>query len=337
MSPATAAPPGPPALVLAGPTASGKTALALDLAERLRPRVPVEAVSVDSALVYRGLDIATAKPRAEELARLPHHLIDLLEPEETYSAARFVADATRRIAAIRARGALPLVVGGTMLYVKALREGLDEIPPVEPALRQAVEDEAKARGWPALHAELARVDPATAARLAVHDAQRIGRALEVWRSSGRPLSAWQTGPALRPDAPPLLSLEPRSRRWLHERIAQRTQAMLAAGLLDEVRRLRARPGMAATLPAARMVGVRQAWEALDAVDAGRLAPEGLHDEVAERTAAATRQLAKRQITWLRGMADRRAVEADAPDVAERLHHAVAEHLDRHFAARAAPQ
>jgi tRNA dimethylallyltransferase len=315
-----------PAVVLAGPTASGKTALALELAERLAPQVAVEVVSVDSALVYRGLDIATAKPTAAERARLPHHLIDLLEPEESYSAARFVADASRLIVEIRRRGALPLLVGGTMLYVKALREGLDEIPPTPPALRAAVAAEAAERGWPALHATLAQVDAATAARLAPNDAQRISRALEVWRATGRPLSAWQRGTVLRADAPPLLSLEPQSRAWLHERIAERTRAMLDAGLLDEVRRLRARPGMNATLPAARLVGVRQAWEALDAQGAGRLPADGLAAATHAHTLAATRQLAKRQITWLRGMPDRLPLPADSGDIGKRLHQTILSHL-----------
>jgi tRNA dimethylallyltransferase len=313
-------------LVLAGPTAGGKTALALELAERLAPEVPVEIVSVDSALVYRGLGIATAKPSAEERRRVPHHLIDLIEPEEAYSAARFVADATRAIADIQSRGALPLLVGGTMLYVKALREGLDEIPAADPAVRMALEAEAAERGLPALHAELARVDPATAARLPPSDAQRTKRALEVWRSSGRPLSTWQRGTAVRPDAPPLLSLEPASRAWLHERIARRTAAMLEAGLVDEVRSLRQRAGISAGCPAARMVGVRQAWAALDRLEAGQLDAAGLEAEVRTTTAAATRQLAKRQITWLRGMPDREPLDAQAGDIGQRLHRAVMRRL-----------
>ncbi|MBQ0961199.1 tRNA (adenosine(37)-N6)-dimethylallyltransferase MiaA [Ideonella sp. 4Y11] len=279
---------------LAGPTASGKTALALALAERL----PLEVVSVDSALVYRGMDIGTAKPSAAERAAVPHHLIDLIEPTEAYSAARFVQDATRLIAEIRARGRLPLLVGGTMLYFKALIDGLDEIPATEPAVRAALEAEAAERGWPALHAELAQVDPVTAARLHATDAQRIQRALEVWRQTGRPLSAFHTGPRSAGLSHRLISLEPQERAWLHARIDQRFTQMLDAGLLDEVRGLRARGDLQPGLASMRCVGYRQAWEALDA----GLQGSALRDDVANRGAAATRQLAKRQLTWLRGMA-----------------------------------
>ncbi len=292
------------AICLAGPTASGKSALALALAER----VPLEIVSVDSAQVFRGMDIGTAKPGAAERARVPHHLIDLLDPREAYSAARFAADALAVVRAINARGALALLVGGTMLYFKALREGLDPMPAADPALRAALDAEAAARGWPALHAELARVDPATAARLAPGDAQRIQRALEVWRASGRPLSAWQQGaqqaPAAAAAAWPLVTLEPRSRAWLHERIAVRFRAMLDAGLLDEVRALRARGDLNPALPSMRCVGYRQAWAALDSGDLAALPDRGI---------AATRQLAKRQLTWLRSMPSRHVVACDAAD------------------------
>ncbi|MBX3600336.1 MAG: tRNA (adenosine(37)-N6)-dimethylallyltransferase MiaA [Rubrivivax sp.] len=306
----------PPVLCLAGPTASGKTAVALALAREL----PIEIVSVDSALVYRGMDIGTAKPSAAERATVPHHLIDILDPAEAYSAARFVADATRLVAEIRARGRTPLLVGGTMLYFKALREGLDAMPAADPAVREAIDRAAAERGWPALHAELAAVDPATAARLAPADAQRIQRALEVWRLTGRPLSAWhRSGSGGAGDAPgagggpeaaswPLVSLEPRSRAWLHERIAARFDAMLAAGLLDEVRMLRARGDLHAGLPSMRCVGYRQAWAALERGDLQGLREAGI---------AATRQLAKRQLTWLRGMPGRLVVEADAPDACAR--------------------
>ena len=289
---------------LAGPTASGKSALALALARAL----PLEIVSVDSALVYRGMDIGTAKPTAAERAAVPHHLLDLREPTEPYSAALFVADARRAIADIAARGRLPLLVGGTMLYFKALIDGLDELPASDPAVRAAIEAAAAAQGWPGMHAELARVDAITAARLAPHDAQRIGRALEVWRLGGRPLSSFHSGPRRR-RAPALVSLEPAERGWLHERIAARFDAMLDAGLLDEVRHLRARPGVHAGLPALRAVGYRQAWEALDA----GLQGEALRRQVRERGIAATRQLAKRQLTWLRSMPERRTVVCDAPD------------------------
>jgi len=291
------------AVCLAGPTASGKTAAALALAARR----PVEIVSVDSALVYRGLDIGTAKPSAAERAAAPHHLIDIVDAADSYSAARFVADATRLVAEITARGRLPLLVGGTMLYFKALRDGLDAMPETDPAIRAELDARAAAEGWPALHAELARIDPVTATRLAPNDAQRIQRALEVYLGSGRPISAWQQGArAEKPAAAawPLVSLEPASRAWLHERIAQRFDAMLAAGFVDEVRALRARGDLHPGLPSMRCVGYRQAWEALDA---GDLAP------LRERGIAATRQLAKRQITWLRSMPERIVVPCDAPD------------------------
>jgi len=288
------------AVCLAGPTASGKTAAALAFAAVL----PLEIVSVDSALVYRGMDIGTAKPTAAERAAVPHHLIDVLDAAESYSAARFVADANRLIDEIRARGRLPLLVGGTMLYFKALREGLDALPGADAPLRSELDARAAAHGWPALHAELARVDPATAARLAPHDAQRIQRALEVWQLSGRPLSAWHGAARVAAADLPLVSLEPESRAWLHERIALRFDAMLAAGFVDEVRALKARPELHARLPAMRCVGYRQIWEGLDE---GRLAA------VRERGIAATRQLAKRQLTWLRSMTPRTVVRCDATD------------------------
>jgi tRNA dimethylallyltransferase len=293
---------------LAGPTASGKSAIALALAER----VPLEIVSVDSALVYRGMDIGTAKPSAAERAAVPHHLIDLLDPREAYSAAQFAADATRLIDEIRGRGRLPLLVGGTMLYFKILSDGLDALPAAEPAVRAALEAEAFARGWPALHAELARVDPASAARLPPTDAQRIGRALEVFRISGRTLSSFHSAPrATQP--PALIALEPVSRPWLHQRIEARFDAMLAQGLLDEVRALRARGDLHAGLPSMRCVGYRQAWAAFDE----GLAGDALHATVRERGIAATRQLAKRQLTWLRGM-QREIVACDSVDALARL-------------------
>ncbi|MFZ4651607.1 MAG: tRNA (adenosine(37)-N6)-dimethylallyltransferase MiaA [Rubrivivax sp.] len=306
-------------IVLAGPTACGKSALALGLARALAPHRPVEIVSVDSALVYRGLDIGTAKPTPAERAAVPHHLIDLIEPTEAYSAARFVADAQAACAAIRARGALPLLVGGTMLYVKALREGLDEIPASDPQIRAALDARAAAEGWPALHAELARVDPATASRLAPRDAQRIQRALEVFLASGRPLSSFHGRLAGAPDkaeaeaeAWPLVALEPGSRAWLHARIAARFDAMLAGGFLEEVRGLRARGDLHPGLPSMRCVGYRQAWEALE-----RGSPQALQG-LREAAIAATRQLAKRQLTWLRGMPTRTVVRCDEAEVAQAL-------------------
>ena len=289
------------AVCLAGPTASGKSALAMALAQRL----PIEIISVDSALVYRGMDIGTAKPSAADRAAVPHHLIDIIEPTQAYSAARFAADATQLVAAIQARGRLPLLVGGTMLYFKALREGLHVLPQADAALRAQIEQEAAERGWPAMHAELARVDAPTAARLAPADAQRVQRALEVFRLTGRPLSAWH-GEAARAAAPasawPLVSLEPTSRAWLHDRIAQRFDAMLAAGLTDEVRALRQRGDLHAALPSMRCVGYRQAWQALD---------HGGLQSLRETGVAATRQLAKRQLTWLRSITDRHSLACDA--------------------------
>ena len=287
------------ALGIAGPTASGKSALALAAAQAW----PVEIVSVDSAQVYRGLDIGTAKPSAAERAAVPHHLIDILAPTQAYSAAQFVADARRLIGEINQRGRIALLVGGTMLYFKALIDGLDAMPAADPAVRAALDARAAAEGWPALHAALALVDPVTAARLKSTDAQRIQRALEVWTVSGQPISSFH-GRQARPGlALPLLALEPLDRAWLHQRIAQRFDAMLADGLIDEVRGLRARGDLQPRLPALRCVGYRQAWAALDAGDLAPLREQGI---------AATRQLAKRQLTWLRGM-QRTVVACDAPD------------------------
>jgi len=278
----------PPAILLMGPTASGKTAAALWLAERF----PVELVSVDSALVYRDMDIGTAKPDRATLARYPHALIDLITPEESYSAARFVADARAEMAAITARGRIPLLVGGTMLYFKALLQGLSALPQADAAMRAAIDAEAIERGWPALHAELARHDPATAARLAPTDAQRIQRALEVLRLTGQPLSALQNaGNASPPDYDFLaLGLLPSDRAVLHARIAERFDAMLAARLEDEVTMLRGKYRLSLDLPSMRCVGYRQVWEAQNG-----LAPRS---EMRDRGIYATRQLAKRQITWL---------------------------------------
>ncbi len=329
-------------IALAGPTAAGKSAAAMAVARALAPDTAVEIVSVDSALVYRHMDIGTAKPGAEERAEVPHHLIDLIEPTQAYSAARFVADAQQCIAQIQARGALPLLVGGTMLYFKALREGLSTLPGADPAVRASLDARAAAEGWPALHAELARVDPATAARLAPHDAQRIQRALEVWLLSGQPLSAFfqrdgaggdvsdvrdvsEGGGARRSGSLDfhLISLEPRDRAWLHARIAERFDQMLQAGFVDEVRALRARGDLRPDLPSMRCVGYRQAWEALDASQAGpsstlpdnaRLASDKTAwSAFREAGIAATRQLAKRQLTWLRSMHHRHVVDCDGPD------------------------
>ncbi|MEI6025376.1 MAG: tRNA (adenosine(37)-N6)-dimethylallyltransferase MiaA [Betaproteobacteria bacterium] len=308
-----------PTLALAGPTASGKSAAAMAVARALAPQRRVEIVSVDSALVYRGMDIGTAKPSPAEQAEVPHHLIDLIDPTHAYSAARFVEDARRVIAEIEGRGALPLLVGGTMLYLKALRDGLDAMPAADPAVRAALDAQAAEQGWPALHAELARVDPATATRLAPLDAQRIQRALEVWHLTGRPLSAWHSTTGAGPGglALQLIALEPTSRAWLHERIAQRFDTMLANGFVTEVRTLRARGDLHPDLPSMRCVGYRQAWAALDSDPA--LAP-GSSGWQAFRDAgiAATRQLAKRQLTWLRSMPGRQIVACDEPDAAQRV-------------------
>lgn len=295
------------AVALVGPTASGKTAAALALAEALAPQGGAEIISVDSALVYRGMDIGTAKPNREELAQVPHHLIDTLDPLQSYSAAEFATDATRLIGEIRARGKTPLLVGGTMLYLKALLEGLSDMPPSDPQVRADIQQRALALGWPAMHAELQAVDPVTAQRLAPGDSQRIGRALEVWTLTRQPLSSFHQ--SAKPETPrwriPVISLEPMNRAWLHERIAQRFDAMMAAGFLDEVRALIARGDLSPDLPSMRCVGYRQAWQGLD---------EGWSEaEIRERSIFATRQLAKRQLTWLRGMAQRTAVAADAPD------------------------
>jgi tRNA dimethylallyltransferase len=306
---------GPPRYVaLAGPTASGKTAAALALAQLQ----PVEIISVDSALVYRGMDIGTAKPTAAEQAAAPHHLIDILDARDSYSAAAFVADATRLIGEIRARGALPLLVGGTMLYFKALFDGIDAMPAADAAVRARIDADAATLGWPAMHARLAQVDPVTAARLAPQDSQRIQRALEVWESSGQPLSSFhasdnKTARAVEGGA--LFSLEPTDRAWLHTRIAERFDAMLAAGFLDEVRSLRARADLSTDLPSMRCVGYRQAWEMLDAC--GNAAPDAKAiADLRERGIAATRQLAKRQITWLRSMPKRIVIACDAPDAVQ---------------------
>jgi tRNA dimethylallyltransferase len=319
-----------PVPMLLGPTASGKSAVAMALAERL----PIEIVTVDSAQVYRGMDIGTAKPSAAERAAVPHHLIDIVDPRDSYSAARFVADARAAIAQIRARGRLPLLVGGTMLYARALVEGLHPLPGADAALRRRLEDEARALGWPALHARLARIDPVTAARVEPGDAQRIQRALEVFELSGKPMSEWLSRPATTsggmgsgsgggtgerspaPGAPDAsrsamprfvrIALEPSDRAVLHARIATRFRAMIAAGLVDEVRALRARGDLRADLPSMRCVGYRQAWAWLDAGD-------GPIEPMIEAGIAATRQLAKRQLTWLRAMPDRIVVDCLAPD------------------------
>jgi tRNA dimethylallyltransferase len=291
-------------LCLAGPTASGKTAAALAIAQAWQATRPIEIVSVDSALVYRGMDIGTAKPSAAERAIVPHHLIDVIEPTEAYSAARFVGDAQRLILEINARGRLPLLVGGTMLYFKALFEGLDAMPAADRAVRATLAAQLERDGLHALYKELQRVDPTTAARLKPADQQRIQRALEVFRVSGQPLSSFHSAKPEIQALPPLISLEPDDRAWLHARIEARFQQMLEFGLVDEVQSLTERGDLDADLPSMRCVGYRQTWEALAA---GELA------ELPERGIAATRQLAKRQLTWLRGMPQRHRIACDQDD------------------------
>lgn len=295
-----------PYLMLAGPTASGKTATVLAIADRMdRLGLGVEIISVDSALVYRHMNIGTAKPSPQELAAVPHHLIDILEPTQAYSAAAFVKDVAHLLQDIQGRGKLPILTGGTMMYFKAWLEGMDEMPASDPQVRAAIEAQAQTKGWPALHAELAKVDPVTAQRLEPHDAQRIQRALEVFEISGQPLSSFHNRRMASAMPAPMISLEPEHRAWLHERIAQRFDAMLAQGLMEEISTLRLRGDLTPNLPSMRCVGYRQGWEALDG-----LWPMA---ELRERGIAATRQLAKRQITWLRSMPERRVVHCDAPD------------------------
>ena len=297
------------ALALVGPTASGKTAIALALAAEW----PLEIISVDSALVYQGMDIGTAKPTLAERQAVVHHLIDIRDPAQSYSAADFARDATALIADIRGRGKLPLLVGGTMLYIKALIEGLDDLPLADPAVRADIEEEAHDRGWPALHAELALVDPPTAQRLPPHDSQRIARALEVWRITGKPLSSFFGTTRVAGPRVALLSLEPQDRKWLHQRIEQRFDAMLEHGLVDEVKALRSRGDLQADLPSMRCVGYRQAWEALNDIEEGIPLATAMR-LMRERGIAASRQLAKRQLTWLRGMPLRNVVACDSDTV-----------------------
>jgi tRNA dimethylallyltransferase len=295
----------PPAILLMGPTAAGKTAVVHHLAQRF----PVEIVSVDSAQVFRGMDIGTAKPGPELLREAPHHLIDILDPTERYSAAQFVDDASQLMAQITGAGKVPLLAGGTMLYFKALREGLSSLPPADAAVRLVIDSMALESGWAAMHTELARVDPGTAARLEPTDTQRIQRALEVFYLSGEPMSALIARGRAAP--PPYrlvpLALEPSDRSILHQRIAQRFEVMLELGLIGEVRRLRERYALSPSLPSMRAVGYRQVWRYLD----GEVGLAGLR----ETSIAATRQLAKRQLTWLRAMQDINRFDCLAPDLA----------------------
>jgi tRNA dimethylallyltransferase len=292
---------------LLGPTASGKTAAALAFAQRR----PVEIISVDSALVYRGMDIGTAKPTEGERALAPHHLIDIIDPTESYSAAQFRDDALRLIVEIQGRGRVPLLVGGTMLYFMALTRGLNDLPEANAEIRAQLDEEAARDGWPALHARLALIDPETAARLAPNDSQRIQRALEVWMLSGRALSAILKDPKKSQENDPEfvpIALEPSDRSALHRRIEKRFDDMLKAGLIEEVEALRARGDLMPTMPSMRCVGYRQVWEYLDrTIDYATMRDKGVF---------ATRQLCKRQLTWLRSIQDRRIVDCTRDDAME---------------------
>lgn len=302
------APVHPPAILLMGPTASGKTAVAAQLAATL----PCEIISVDSALVYRGMDIGTAKPDAELLRRAPHHLIDVIEPHESYSAAKFRDDALALMREITERGNIPLLVGGTMLYFKALVEGLNDLPEADSTIRLIIETMADEEGWPGVHEKLRRIDPDTAARLEPTDAQRIQRALEIYYITGKSMTDLLKKPkyVYFPYTPIRIALTPGDRAALHERIAQRFEAMLEAGLIDELRRLREDYGLEPDMPSMRCVGYRQAWDFLD----NRIS----RAELLEQGIAATRQLAKRQLTWLRGMDNVTEFDCLDPELGERV-------------------
>lgn len=295
MNPITA--PTIPALAILGPTASGKSALALWLAEL---GFPIEIISLDSALVFRDMDIGTAKPTPQELAAVPHHLIDIILPTDTFSAADFVGACNTLIGDIRARGKVPVIVGGTMMYFKALVSGLDDLPPADADIRAAIESRAALEGWPALHAQLAEIDPVTAERLKPNDSQRLQRALEVFQITGKPLSSFhqrnQTADALIPT----LAIEPSDRAVLHKRIESRFHDMLTQGLVEEVSELRRRYVLDADMTSMRCVGYRQVWEFLDGHSTRR--------QMIDRGVAATRQLAKRQITWLRSTSNKQVID-----------------------------
>jgi tRNA dimethylallyltransferase len=299
----------PPAILLMGPTASGKTPLALALAREF----PFEIVSVDSAQVYRGMDVGTAKPSHAERAAVPHHLVDIIDPTETYSAARFRSDALRLMSEITSRGKVPLLVGGTMLYFKTLREGLSELPDADEGVRAEIDAEAAARGWPAMHVELASIDPQTAARLKATDAQRIQRALEIYRVGGVPMSQLL---GRKKSALPFrlveFALVPSDRAALHRRIDARFEAMLEGGLIDELDALRKRYALRPGLPSMRCVGYRQVWQHLEGeLDRNELRDLGIF---------ATRQLAKRQLTWIRSMKQLRSFDCVVDNIGRILHY-----------------
>lgn len=293
------------ALLIAGPTASGKSGLALRLAEL----IPAELISVDSAQVYRGFDIGSAKPSHALRERIPHHLLDIRDPEDTYNAGEFVTDALQAIEAIRARGRLPILVGGTMLYFNALIRGIAKLPTADPDIRRVIDAEALVRGWPALHGDLTLVDSVAAAKIHPNDAQRIQRALEVYRSTGRPISEWQRETQARHAWRfSRIALVPTDRAWLHERIEQRFQQMMQEGFLEEVRALRARSSLAPEAPSLRAVGYRQLWSHL----AGEI---DLPTAVA-RAVVATRQLAKRQLTWIHADPDWEGLDPQQEELLE---------------------
>lgn len=297
----------PPAVFLMGPTASGKTALAVELVKR----GPFEIISVDSALIYQGMDIGTAKPDAQTLAAAPHRLISFLDPSASYSAGDFREDALREMADITAAGKIPLLVGGTMLYFKILKEGMADLPPRDESVRAEIEAHAAAHGWPAVHEQLKAVDPETAARLHPTDPQRIERALEVYRITGKPLSRWhqeQQAQAI-PYRLCEMAICPNNRKVLHERIELRFKQMLQQGFKAEVEALYRRGDLHPKLPAIRAVGYRQMWDCLD----GKLS----YDEMIERGIVATRQLAKRQITWLRGWQSLNWLDSEDPKILEK--------------------
>ena len=302
-------------LTITGPTGVGKTGLALSLARIW----PIEVISMDSALVYKGMDIGTAKPSSEELASVPHHLINIRSPLESYNAAEFAHDAQLLITDIRSRGKLPVIVGGTLLYFKALFEGLNDLPKTDPLIREAINEEARRLGWPALHAELARVDPPTAERLPPTDAQRISRALEVWRSSGRALSSYFVAKHTVPLRNKLVSLEPANRAWLHQRLALRFEQMLQSGLIEEVKTLKLSLALTADSPSMRCVGYRQVWELIQSQTSEETVSAEARAETVEKAVAATRQLAKRQLTWLRSLPNREIITCDKEDGRELEH------------------
>lgn len=305
----------PNAILLLGPTASGKTALAFELIERFAAIHPVEIISVDSALVYREMNIGTAKPDAATLERYPHHLVDIIDPTEAYSAAEFCRDAKRLIDEIASRGRTPLLVGGTMLYAKALLEGISDMPAADSEIRNEIDRRAIEVGWPAMHAELASVDAPTAARLNPNDSQRIQRALEVFHSSGVPISQWQQRGKRHHELnfmPRVIGLMPSDRSVLHARIEARFDQMLAAGLIDELRQLQSKFALRAELPSMRAVGYGQAWEFIAAGDTSPLA----HKHLRDTGIAATRQLAKRQMTWLRAMDEAEIFDCLRSDLAD---------------------